>query len=212
MEARRLSRDRASHWEAAYTDKQAEEQSWYQQEPTSSLKAISRIGGQPHNSLIDVGAGSSALLLNLFKQGWYDLTALDISSAGLARAQTNAGEFAAKIDWIRADITQWKPARHLDIWHDRAAFHFLTEADDRARYKAALMAGLRPGGYLIVATFAPDAPEKCSGLPVCRYDAAGIDEALGDAFDLIAEWRDVHHTPWGTSPAFNWCVFEKDSS
>jgi len=202
-----LSDDRASHWEAAYTSKQAEEQSWFQQTPNPSLEAIGRIGGQRDHSLIDVGAGSSSHTARLSEQGWDDLTALDISPAALERARAKAGKHAQNISWINADITRWQPERKYDIWHDRAVFHFLTEAEDRGQYKTALMAGLKPGGHVILATFAADGPENCSGLPVCRYDAAEMAMELGDAFEPVADWQELHLTLFGTKQTFQWCVF-----
>jgi 2-polyprenyl-3-methyl-5-hydroxy-6-metoxy-1,4-benzoquinol methylase len=204
-----LSGGRASHWEAAYTDKSAEQQSWYQQEPAPSIEAIRQIGGNAGDSLIDVGAGSSPVVLSLANRGWHDLTALDISSTALDRARAAAGENSQRISWINADITAWQPSRTYDIWHDRAVFHFLTEPEDRARYKAALMAGLKPGGHLIIATFAQDGPEKCSGLPVQRYDAAGMAAELGNSFAFISEWRELHRTPFDTQQSFQWCILRR---
>ena len=204
-----MSGDRASHWEAAYTNKSAEEQSWFQQTPNPSLEAIGRIGGQRDHSLIDVGAGSSSLTARLSEQGWDDLTALDLSSAALERARDVAGAGTARIEWICADITRWQPNRTYDIWHDRAVFHFLTEEEDRARYKAALMTGLRAGGHIILATFAADGPDKCSGLPVRRYDAAGLAMEFGDEFKPVAEWQELHQTPFRTKQNFQWCILRR---
>ena len=209
MEAWRLSAGRASHWEAAYTSKQAEEQSWFQSHPYPSLQAIERIGAQASDSVVDIGAGSSPLLALLADSGWSDLTALDISAAALARGRANAGALAEKIEWVNEDVTLWQPARSFDIWHDRAVFHFLTEAADRKLYKSALMAGLRPEGYLIIATFALDGPQKCSGLTVQRYDEGSLVSELGEGFELIADWRELHRTPFDTQQSFQWCIFRR---
>jgi trans-aconitate methyltransferase len=198
---------RAAHWQQVYATKAADAVSWFQDEPRPSLDAIDRAGLGPETAFIDVGGGASRLVDALIARGWRDLTVLDISAAALAVSKSRLGPAADMATWIAADITAWRPQRSFDLWHDRAVFHFLTEAKDRDAYLAALQAGLRRGGQLIMATFAPDGPERCSGLPVQRYDETTLGRALGEGYELAESWRERHATPWGAEQAFNWCRF-----
>lgn len=134
---------------------------------------------------------------------------LDISKAALAESMRRLGDRASQIDWIMADIARWTPARRYDIWHDRAVFHFLTEAGDREAYKERLIAALAPHGTVVMATFAPDGPERCSGLPVRRYSAEGLAAELGSVFRKTSDWFENHITPAGNRQAFTWCVFQR---
>ncbi len=204
-----MSIERADHWHAVYTQKQPEDVSWYQPTPEQSLHALDRFGAQPSQSLIDIGGGASTLVDALLGRGWHDITVLDIAAPALAAAQLRLGEAGAAVTWEVADITDWQPPRAYDIWHDRAVFHFLTEPAQRAAYLRALGEGLTGGGLAIFATFAPDGPEKCSGLTVERYDADKLAATLGPLFQLEASWRDEHRTPWDASQAFTWCVFRR---
>lgn len=205
-----MTNDRRGHWQDVYTTKSAEGVSWYQERPTPSLEALDRLGAIPDQSLIDIGGGASSLAAELAEAGWGDLAVLDISAAALARARQAAGARADTIDWIAADITAWSPLRSYDIWHDRAVFHFLTDPADRKKYKTALKRGLAPGGLMLIATFAKDGPEKCSGLPVQRYDADDLARELGDGFRLLDDWRETHRTPAGGEQSFTWCAFRKE--
>jgi 2-polyprenyl-3-methyl-5-hydroxy-6-metoxy-1,4-benzoquinol methylase len=202
-----MNGEREHHWHDVYTAKQPEDVSWYQATPAPSLAALDRFAGRPSQSLIDIGGGASTLVDALLARGWRDLTVLDIAAPALAAAQARLGEQAAAVAWEVADITAWQPARRYDIWHDRAVFHFLTAPDQRDAYIRALGAGLAQGGLAIIATFALDGPEKCSGLPVERYDAEKLAQTLGPGFHPEANWREEHKTPWGASQAFTWCVF-----
>ena len=197
------------HWRKVYTDKQPDEVSWYQATPAPSLDALGRLGAGPEQSLIDIGGGASTLVDALLDRGWRDVTVLDIAAPALAAAQARLGQRAASVHWEVADITTWQPQRRHDIWHDRAVFHFLTEPDQRAAYLRALEAGLATDGLAIIATFALDGPEKCSGLPVERYDAAKLAATLGPGFRLVEDWREEHLTPWGSPQAFTWCAFRR---
>ena len=114
-----------------------------------------------------------------------------------------------EVDWVVADVTKWQPAHPFDIWHDRAAFHFLTDPTDRAAYLARLRQAVRPGGHVIIGTFAIDGPEKCSGLPVNRYDAAGLAKELGEGFVLVHSLRQDHATPWNSTQRFQFCIFRR---
>ena len=202
---------RQAHWENVYTTKSENEVSWFQQRPAPSLDLIVQAGATRESAIIDIGGGASRLVDNLVEQGFEDVTVLDLSAAALAaarsRLESRLGTGAQRVSWIVADATNWEPARAYDIWHDRAAFHFLTDAGDRAAYIARLGRGLRIGGHAIIATFALDGPEKCSGLPVARYDSAGLGRTLGAAFELIHTERHEHATPWDSRQNFQFSVF-----
>jgi ubiquinone/menaquinone biosynthesis C-methylase UbiE len=131
----------------------------------------------------------------------------DLSSAALSAAKERIGSEAKRIKWIVADITSWEPSRIYDAWHDRATFHFMVAASDRAGYLSRLARALKPGGHAIIATFAPDGPEQCSGLPVRRYDAEALEQTLGAGFQLMSTRRHEHVTPWGTSQPFEFSIF-----
>ena len=148
---------------------------------------------------------------NLIEQGFEDVTVLDLSEAALEAAKARLGGRAAQVQWIVADATVWEPLKAYDIWHDRAAFHFLTEDRDRAAYIARLERALKVGGYAIIATFALDGPERCSGLPVVRYDPASLGQTLGRAFQLVDTRRQIHATPWGSEQSFQFSVFRRCS-
>ncbi len=200
---------RQEHWNRVYRAKTEAEMSWYQASPTPSLEALHRLDAGPDNSLIDVGAGASSLVDALLQRGWRDLTVLDIAPSAIEAVKARLGADAAKVDWHVADITQWIPSRQYDIWHDRAVFHFLTEPAQREAYRKVLDKALAPGGRAIVATFARGGPEKCSGLPVRRYDGQGLARELGPSLQLLESWQQDHVTPWGSSQAFNWCAFRR---
>lgn len=201
--------DPQDHWQKVYTDKQPEAVSWYQPTPEQSLLALDRFGAAPEQSLIDIGGGASTLVDALLARGWGDVTVLDIAAPALAAAQARLGAASADVAWLVADITDWQPPRRYDVWHDRAVFHFLTEPQQRTAYVSALRGGLAKGGLAIIATFAPDGPEKCSGLAVERYDGDKLAATLGAGFALETSWRDEHETPWGAHQAFTWCVFRR---
>lgn len=200
---------RQDHWTRVYEQKAASEVSWYQAEPTSSLRALDRFGAQPTSSLIDVGGGSSTLVDALLRRGWSDVTVLDIAAPALGAVKARLGRDATRVHWQVADVTRWQPDRRFDVWHDRAVFHFLTETDQRREYRRVLSSGVAAGGLLIMATFSLDGPEKCSGLPVRRYDPATLAKEVGDAFHLLEGWREEHITPSGGSQWFNWCAFRR---
>jgi SAM-dependent methyltransferase len=201
---------RQAHWENVYTTKSESEVSWFQQSPAPSLELIVQAGATSSSAIIDIGGGASRLVDNLIAQGFEDVTVLDLSGAALAAARSRLGVDAGRVSWIVADATTWEPARAYDIWHDRAAFHFLTDADDRAAYIARLKRGLKIGGHAIIATFALDGPEKCSGLPVARYDSASLGRTLGAMFKLVHTQRHEHATPWDSRQIFQFSVFRRE--
>ncbi|MGQ0590901.1 MAG: class I SAM-dependent methyltransferase [Sphingosinicella sp.] len=202
-----MSTDRHEHWNRVYTEKDPTSVSWFQPEPEPSLRALDRLGAQPSSSLIDVGGGASTLIDALLMRGWRDVTVLDIAPSALDRAKARLGGATDNVVWEVADVTTWHPTRRYDVWHDRAVFHFLVQPEQRAAYREALAGGLAKGGLVVVATFALDGPERCSGLPVERYDADKLARELGPSIELVEAWREEHVTPWGATQAFTWCAF-----
>ncbi len=192
------------HWSGVYATKNEDEVSWYQARPETSLRLIANTGCGAHAALIDAGGGASTLVDHLLDAGHDDLTVLDIAPEALEKARARVGERAGHVEWIAADVLQWQPTRRYDIWHDRAVFHFLTDAQDRRRYVQVLTRALKPGGHVIIATFAPDGPEKCSGLPVMRHSPHSIAAELGDAFELLETVDEHHITPAGRVQHFNY--------
>ena len=203
---------RRAHWDSAYATRGEMGVSWFEERPALSLELIRRTGATRQSSLIDVGGGASRLADSLLGEGWRDLTVLDISAKAVETAKARLGKAAGNVEWIVADVTGWTPARTYDLWHDRAGFHFLTGAGDRAAYVERLHAALKPEGHAIIATFAPDGPERCSGLPVMRYDAAMLAGVVGPSFQLIDQRRHEHITPWGSTQVFQFGVLKRVKS
>ncbi|MHB1224836.1 MAG: class I SAM-dependent methyltransferase [Gemmatimonadaceae bacterium] len=202
--------DRKRHWEDVYAVKGADEMSWYQARPERSLELLAAVGAGPASAVLDVGGGDSTLVDALVERGFTDVTVLDISAAALARARTRLGPRATGVRWVEADVARANlPPAGYDVWHDRALFHFLTSAGDRASYASAAADAVRPGGALIVATFATDGPTRCSGLDVVRYDAAGLARQFADAFEPIGDLGDVHLTPAGAEQRFTYATFRR---
>lgn len=201
--------DRQTSWQAVYTTKAENQVSWFQEKPSLSLELIRRTGATKNSAIVDIGGGASRLADLLLEDGFRSLTVLDLSDAALAATRARIGAHAGTVDWIVADVTEWKPARRYDVWHDRAAFHFLVDASDQAAYVERLRSALKRGGYVIIGTFALDGPEKCSGLPVQRYDAAGLHKVLGNDFTLVEARNQTHVTPWASTQAFQFAVFRR---
>jgi trans-aconitate methyltransferase len=197
------------HWETVYTTRDETAVSWFQDSPSPSLELIEQLEPGKDAGVIDIGGGASRLVDALLDRGFRRPTVLDISQAALDLACLRLGRRASYAQWITDDVTQWEPSGRFDIWHDRAAFHFLVDAPDRAAYVARLARALRPGGYAIIATFAPDGPDKCSGLPVYRTDAAGLARELGEAFTLVESRTHDHVTPQNSSQRFQFSVFRR---
>ncbi|MDR7224961.1 class I SAM-dependent methyltransferase [Aminobacter aminovorans] len=204
-----MSDDRASHWETIYRTKTEDQVSWFQQTPEPSLTLLELAGATPDAVIVDIGAGASHLVDVLIGRGFDDVTVLDLSQAALDADHTRLGPDASRVTWIRSDVTDWQPERNYDIWHDRAAFHFLTDAVDQAAYAAVLKRAVKAGGHAIIGTFAPDGPEKCSGLPIVRHDADSIGKLLGGSFELIDTRRHEHRTPWDSVQLFQFSTFRK---
>ncbi len=200
---------RRAHWDKAYQSKGEAGVSWFEDTPAVSLDLIRRHAPMASTSLIDIGAGASRLVDALIAAGMSDITVLDLSPAALDAARARLGTRADAVHWIAADVTTWRPDRRYDLWHDRAAFHFLTDASDRAAYIERLTGAVVPGGHAIVATFAPDGPERCSGLPVVRYDPGALAEVVGPSFRLVEHIEHQHRTPGNTIQSFQFSVFER---
>lgn len=199
--------DRQAHWQQVYTTKAEDGVSWFEPSPDLSLALLDEAGLQADDAVIDIGGGASRLVDALVarQQAW--VSVLDLSQAALetARGRLPAD---ARVGWIASDVTQWQPDRVYDFWHDRAAFHFLTTPQDQAAYVNVLKRALRPGGRVVIGTFAPDGPEKCSGLMVSRHDSASLSKILGDDFSLVAQRRHLHVTPWGSDQQFHFSTFQ----
>lgn len=200
---------RRTHWETVYTTKADDAVSWYQETAAPSLDLLALVGATLGSGIIDIGGGASRLVDALLSSDYQDLTVLDLSAAALATTRGRIGAKSDQIDWIAADITIWRPTRTYDVWHDRAAFHFLTEPADAFAYVERLKLALRIGGHAIIGTFAPDGPEKCSGLSVSRHDAASLSAALGPGFEMIDSRRHEHVTPWGAAQKFQFGTFRR---
>lgn len=202
--------DRQSHWQKVYLDKSEQEVSWTQVSPEPSLGLIERFAPSRQASIVDIGGGASRLVDALCERGYRAVTVLDLSEAALASARQRLGPPGAHVRWVVADVTIWEgPQGAFDLWHDRAAFHFLIEERDRRAYLRRLVGSVKAGGHAIIATFAPDGPEKCSGLPVQRYDPASLSAVIGDAFELIDHQPHRHVTPWGAVQSFQFSVLRK---
>jgi len=200
--------DRQAHWQTVYATKGDDRVSWFEEMPALSIRLIEQATAK-RGSAIDIGGGASRLPGALLDLGFDDVASLDLSGEGLKIARERLGERASRVRSIVADITRWSPDREYDVWHDRAAFHFLTDATDQARYAAALRAGLAPGGIAIIATFAPDGPERCSGLPVARHDGKSLSAIFGEGVTLLSEHRHDHLTPAGAIQRFQFSTFRK---
>jgi SAM-dependent methyltransferase len=199
--------DRRDHWQNVYATKAEKEVSWFQEDPAPSLDLIAATGIRSDADIIDVGGGASRLVDNLLERGYQRVAILDLSANALEGAKKRLGRRAEGIDWIAADVTSWEPSSTYDLWHDRAAFHFLTEPADRDAYVVRLKKAVRAGGHVIIATFASDGPERCSGLPIVRYEPETVAAALGPEFDLVESRRDDHVTPGGKTQHFQFSRF-----
>lgn len=199
--------DRGAHWEHVYRTKGPDQVSWFQAEARLSRQLIERVAPDRAASVIDIGAGASTLIDGLVASGYLHLTVLDLSPRALAIAQHRLGSGSAAVSWWAADVLDIEfPGGSFDVWHDRAVFHFLTDPADRARYVAQVRHAVRPGGHVLVATFADDGPSRCSGLEVMRYAPDMLHAEFGAGFQLLESHREVHTTPAGTPQAFTYCV------
>ena len=197
------------HWNHAWEKQDDTAVSWFQETPEPSLSLVERHAPDRTSAFVDIGGGASRPVDSLLDHGYCDLTVLDLSGSSQEIARQRLGKRGEHVDWIESDVLAWEPDRRFGIWHDRAAFHFLTAPGDQERYRDLLDRALKPGGILILGTFAPDGPEKCSGLPVCRHDSATISHVLGDGYELVEALAHDHVTPAGRIQHFSYSVFRR---
>lgn len=198
--------DARSHWQAVYGAKSPEAVSWFRPHLEISLDLIERAVPERSASIIDVGGGESTLVDDLLAQGYRNVTVLDISEKAFEVTQKRLGPAAKQVRWLLADITQTGVMSDFyDLWHDRAVFHFLTEREQRIAYVQNVIAAVKRGGHVIVSTFGPEGPTKCSGLDVMRYDAESLHDQFGDRFHLVKSTKELHKTPFGTTQQFLYC-------
>lgn len=201
-----------NHWESIYASKAPDSLSWYQAHADDSRRLLQAAGLPLDAAIIDVGGGASTLVDDLLNLGYQRITVLDLSSAALAVTRERLGARAAAVQWLEADIlTATLPEHAYDVWHDRAVFHFLTSPADQQAYVRAVLQALKPGGTLLLATFAEDGPTTCSGLPVVRYSPERLQETLGTAFRLLDHGWLRHRTPGGAEQHFLSCRFQRTS-
>ncbi len=198
-----------SHWNRVYTDKGDTAVSWHQPDPALSLQLAEHAGLGPDTRVVDIGGGAARFADALLDRGVGAIRVLDLSQVALNTARARLGARAAQVTWQVQDVTAWHPDAQVDLWHDRAVFHFLTTAAARADYIAALTRALAPGGHAIIATFAPDGPETCSGLPVVRYSSQGLADTLGPALQLRDAMHEDHHTPGGVVQRFQYSLLTR---
>lgn len=199
------------HWDSVYRSKSITDVSWYEPRPEKSLELIRRAAIELTDAIIDVGGGASFLVDDLLGVGYRDVTVLDVSATVLENLRERLGAKAPRVTLLHQDVTAFEPKRPYALWHDRAVFHFLVERADRERYVHALRRGLRPGGHLVMATFGPSGPERCSGLPTARYDEAALAAEIGPEFKLIESSLTIHRTPWDAPQEFLYCRFTRQA-
>ena len=197
------------HWDRTYTTKPETGVSWYQTDPAISFRLITSAAPDRASPIVDVGGGASRLVDRLLGAGYSDLTVLDISDAALLRSKARLEGLSAHVQWIVSDVTEWRSPRRFAVWHDRAVFHFQTDHESQSAYIAALTMATAPGSAVIIATFAPTGPERCSGLPVQRYSPAALADRLGTDFQLTDDVAERHQTPFGTTQDFVYCAFRR---
>lgn len=197
-----------THWDQVYSSKAVESVSWFQTHAADSLRFLQKMGVDLTATIIDVGGGASTLVDGLLQQGYCNVTVLDIAEQALSASKIRLGARADEVKWLVCDITKAElPAQSMDVWHDRAVFHFLTAENDRKAYIKNMLHALKPNGHAIIATFAEDGPVKCSGLEIVRYSASALQAELGQPFTLITSEKVLHHTPGCNEQRFNYCYF-----
>lgn len=194
------------HWDQVYERRAPDQVGWYRPHLERSLALIEEARLPTDAAIIDVGGGTSTLVDDLLDRGYSRLTVLDISSKAITIARERLGSRASDVSWLLADIARIDlPPHEFDFWHDRAVFHFLRDEQSRSRYIASVRHALKPGGHVVVATFGPNGPERCSGLEVMRYSAEGIHAQFGRAFRKLASFTEIHQTPGGVEQEFVYC-------
>jgi len=197
-----------SHWESIHVSK-FQDVSWWQEKSQLWLELFDGLGLARHSSIIDIGSGASVLLDVLKEVGFKDLSALDISESALGRIKERLIGKIPEENFYLADVCEFDSGRTFDVWHDRAVFHFFAEPADQVRYRDSVIRNLSPKGFLIIATFAPEGPEQCSGLPVARHDLASLQLVFGEFFEVMDSRKIVHETPWGSEQIFTVVRFKR---
>src|SRR5713101_1940423 len=196
-----------THWEKIYREKAPDAVSWYRPHLETSLALIERAAPERGVSIIDVGGGESTLVDDLLAHGYQNITVLDVSQTAIAVTKKRLGSAAEEVQWVTADIVNGELAPNAyDVWHDRAVFHFLTALDQRVAYVCQVARAVKPGGHVLVSTFGPEGPTKCSGLEVVRYDAESLHAEFGVRFRLLESLKELHETPFGSTQQFLYCL------
>lgn len=199
----------AEHWEGIYQRSPLIQLSWYERDPATSRRLIEMVASGPDTSVIDIGSGASSLVDQLLERGFTDLTVFDIARTALDQVRDRLGEAGQRVSFVEHDVLTWEPDREHGVWDDRAVFHFLTDQNERNRYSEIAANAIRPGGSLVLATFAEDGPTQCSGLLVARYSADDLRDVFMLSFSLVREEREVHLTPGGVVQPFTWVVLRR---
>jgi ubiquinone/menaquinone biosynthesis C-methylase UbiE len=200
---------RKAHWDAVYASKSDDQVSWFQAEPELSLRMVRDTGLGAGARILDVGGGASRLVDRLLEDGHTTVGVIDVAENGLRKCRNRLGSDAESVEWILSDVITWVPSERWDVWHDRAVFHFLVDERDRSRYLHVLKRALASSGHVILATFGPDGPERCSGLPTVRYSVNTMRETLGSGFELEDSQIEEHRTPSGSTQQFLYCRFQR---
>lgn len=196
-------------WNHIYEEKSETEVSWFQEIPTQSLKFINELNLNKMDSIIDIGGGDSHLVDHLLKEGFSDISLLDISSVSLEKAKVRLGELSKSVRFIVSDVTKFQPTKKYKLWHDRATFHFLTNSQDIEAYLNIASSAIETDGFLIVSTFSKNGPDKCSGLPISQYTDSDLKNLFEKYFSTVKCFDSTHKTPWGTEQSFVYCGFKK---
>ena len=195
---------RATHWDTVYADRVEEQRSWSQPVPAVSLRLV----GEHPGAVVDVGAGGSRLVDGLLDAGREHVTLVDVSAEALAQVRARLGH-DERVQLVVADLLAWRPDRAYGVWHDRAVLHFLTDPEERAAYVALAAATVAPGGVAVLGVFGPEGPTTCSGLPTARSSSSDLAALFGQAFELVHDETEVHHTPWDAPQQFTWVVLRR---
>lgn len=200
----------AAHWADLYATNDSRSVSWYEDDPRRSLEWVRAAAPGTGAAIVDVGAGASLLVDRLVADGYRDVTVIDVAETALDEVRVRLGPRASTVTFVTTDVLRWTPDRDYDVWHDRAVFHFLVDPDDRDRYVTVMRTALRPGGHAVMAAFAPWGPERCSGLPTMRYDAASLAAVLGPGFVVVRAEVADHVTPGGAIQPFTWVTVRRE--
>jgi len=203
--------DKQSHWNKVWTRNQESEVSWFQERPDLSIDLVQRHAADKNSRILDVGSGSSRLVDALLTDGYEHVGVPDVAAPALDLARSRLGDLALSVEWIVADVTSYEPSHRWDVWHDRAAFHFLVDAGEQQLYVRTLRCALSPDGVVVIATFGPDGPKKCSGLDVMRHNPESLCEVFGAGFVLLEIHVEVHRTPSRADQQYVFCVFRRDT-